>query len=56
MKFKCGDIIVCEGEHFAEREIIDIDTERNVYKTCFLEDTSHAETNIKVIDSIYSLK
>ncbi len=56
MKFKVGDIIKCNGKHFAEREITDIDHERNEYVTCFLEDLSHANTNIKVIDMNYWLK
>lgn len=54
-KFKVGDIIKCEGEHFAEREILKSD---NPYKyvTRFLEDNSVVESDKNTTDSIYSLK
>lgn len=54
-KFKTGDIIKCNGEHFAEREILD-DSDFEHYITRFLEDGSIAKSNRKVIDSCYWLK
>lgn len=56
MKFKIGDIIRTQGDHFAEREIVDINEKENVYVTRFLEDDSMVTTIITVIDTNYKLK
>ncbi len=57
MKFKVGGIIKCEGEHFAEREILK-DPTNNPYKylTKFLEDNSVVESDAGIIDDNYWLK
>lgn len=56
MKFKKGDIIKTNGEHFAEREIVGINKITNEYRTKFLEDGSIVETQVAVIDQNYNIK
>jgi NMD protein affecting ribosome stability and mRNA decay len=56
VKFKKGDIIKTNGEHFAEREIVGINKITNEYRTKFLEDGSIVETQVAVIDQNYNIK
>ena len=55
MKFKKGDFIKCKGEHFAEREILQVRKSKFPvrYVTRFLEDDSIVESDAKIIDAYY---
>ncbi len=52
-KFKKGDIVKCEGSHFAVREILECVEVGHRYRTKFIEDDSIVESCANIIDENY---